>query len=55
MATEYDDFRVRSYALAEFHERLVAAGFREIVALKPYEGSPSEEADDAVVFCCRKS
>jgi SAM-dependent methyltransferase len=55
LATEYEDFRVRSYESAEFHALLERAGFREIELYKPYERSSPDEADDAIVFCCRKS
>jgi hypothetical protein len=55
LATEYEDFRVRSYESAEFHARLEQAGFRNIELFKPYERTPPDEADDAIVFCCRKS
>jgi SAM-dependent methyltransferase len=55
LATEYDDFRVRSYESGEFQALLSAAGFCEIQPLSPYGGGPSDEHDDAVVFCCRKS
>jgi SAM-dependent methyltransferase len=55
LASEYEDFRVRSYASAEFHAGLVRAGFRNIEQFKPYERTPPDETDDAVVFCCRKS
>jgi SAM-dependent methyltransferase len=54
LATEYEDFRVRSYASAEFHARLEQAGFRNIEHFKPYERTAPDEGDEAVVFCCRK-
>lgn len=55
LATEYDDFRVRTYGSAEFRARLLQAGFEHIEALKPYERVTPDPSDDAVVFCCRKS
>jgi len=55
LATEYDDFRVRSYDAAEFRSLLERAGFERIEALKPYERTPADESDEAIVFCCRKS
>jgi SAM-dependent methyltransferase len=53
-ACEYEDFRVRSYAPSEFRERLQAAGFTDIEALSPFTDEPALEADDAIVFKCRK-
>jgi SAM-dependent methyltransferase len=55
LACEYEDFRVRSYSLAEFRALLVEAGFVDVAALKPYEGDPADEADEAAIFSCRKS
>ena len=55
LASEYEDFRVRSYASAEFRALLERAGFRNIELFKPYERTPPDETDDAAVFCCRKS
>jgi SAM-dependent methyltransferase len=55
LATELEDFRVRSYESAEFDGLLQQAGFREIALFKPYERTLPDEADDAFVFCCRKS
>jgi SAM-dependent methyltransferase len=54
LAVEYDDFRVRSYTCAEFRALLGGAGFRDIEALRPYESTPTGDADDAAVFLCRK-
>lgn len=54
LATEYDDFRVRSYESAEFRALLERAGFEGIEALKPYGPEPADDHDDAIVFCCRK-
>jgi SAM-dependent methyltransferase len=57
LAVEYDDFRVRSYASAEFRSLLVRAGFDAIEAFEPYERRAPDPRDqlDALVFCCRKS
>jgi hypothetical protein len=57
LATEYEDFRVRSYTSAEFRSLLERAGFEAIEALTPYERSAPDPSDegDALVFCCRKS
>lgn len=64
LAVEYDDFRVRSYTSSEFRALLQGAGFASIETFRPYEraapGAPpltdaQHAADDAVVFCCRKS
>jgi SAM-dependent methyltransferase len=55
LATEFEDFRVRSYEPAEFRALLERAGFIGIDALKPYARAPADESDDAIVFCCRKS
>jgi SAM-dependent methyltransferase len=55
LATEFEDFRVRSYESAEFRALLEGAGFAAIETLKPYERAPADEGDDAIVFCCRKS
>jgi len=61
VAVEYDDFRVRSYTASEFRGLLEGAGFESIETFRPYErAAPSTQhatdaADEAVVFCCRKS
>jgi SAM-dependent methyltransferase len=67
LAVEYDDFRVRSYASAEFHALLQHAGFENIQTFRPYERDAADEApvtnvpvhfaspEEALVFCCRKS
>jgi hypothetical protein len=55
LASEYEDFRVRSYASAEFRALLERAGFRNIELFKPYERTPPDEGDDAIVFSCRKA
>jgi len=50
LASEYEDFRVRSYAPADFRQLLEAAGFLHIEALAPYERRPADDSDDAIVF-----
>jgi SAM-dependent methyltransferase len=55
LATELEDFRVRSYASDEFRALLEQAGFGDIQALKPYDDAPADESDDAIVFRCRKA
>jgi SAM-dependent methyltransferase len=58
LAQEYEDFRVRTYEPAEFHGLLQRAGFERIEAFQPYEravSSTTEQAEDALVFSCRKS
>ena len=54
LATEYDDFRVRSYGSEEFRSLLAAAGFVDIDALKPYDDVAADAGDDAFVFSCLK-
>ena len=55
LACEYEDFRVRSYELAEFRSLLASTGFTDIVALAPYTDEPAQDHDEAVVFACRKA
>ncbi len=61
LASEYDDFRVRSYSAAEFRGWLERAGFENIETFKPYERvappatDTADPTDEALVFCCRKS
>lgn len=55
VATEYQDFQVRSYAPEELTARLAAAGFVGIETLKPYERAPADASDDAIVFLARKA
>jgi SAM-dependent methyltransferase len=55
LASEIEDFRVRSYASQEFRALLERAGFHDIQALKPYDDTPADESDDAIVFRCRKA
>jgi hypothetical protein len=55
LASEYDDFKVRSYASGEFRLLLEAAGFSQIRELKPYELAPANDSDDAIVFCATKA
>jgi len=55
VATEFRDFRVRSYTEPEFRGLLQAAGFSQIEALKAYERRPLDADDDAIVFLARKT
>jgi hypothetical protein len=58
LAQEYEDFRVRTYEPAEFRGLLERAGFERIEAFSPYERavlSTTDQAEDALVFSCRKS
>jgi SAM-dependent methyltransferase len=55
VATEYEDFRVRSYAPEEFQGLLQEAGFTRIESLKPYERRAADAGDDAIVFLARKA
>lgn len=55
VATELEDFRVRSYAAEEFRALLEQAGFHGVHGLKPYEDSAADDSDDAIVFSCRKA
>ncbi len=54
LATQLEDFRVRSYAPQEFAQFLEGAGFTQIEALKPYERARADASDDAIVFSARK-
>jgi hypothetical protein len=54
LASEYEDFVVRSYASDAFRGLLQQAGFTEIRVLKPYADEAADEGDDAFVFECRK-
>lgn len=55
LATQWEDFKVRSYAPEEFGQLLRGAGFERIEALKPYERSAADDNDDAIVFSARKA
>lgn len=55
LATEFQEFHVRSYADDEFRARLAKAGFVDVRALAPYERREAEPGDDAVVFLARKA
>ncbi|HVY30858.1 MAG TPA: class I SAM-dependent methyltransferase [Polyangiaceae bacterium] len=55
VASEYDDFKVRSYASAEFRSLLETAGFARIRELKPYEFVAADDGDEAIVFCATKA
>jgi SAM-dependent methyltransferase len=54
LATELEDFRVRSYEQEEFRALLEQAGFADIRALKPYDDASADDSDDAIVFSCRR-
>jgi hypothetical protein len=54
LATEYEDFEVRFYERDELEHKLASAGFMDIEAWKPYELSPADDTDDAIVFSCTK-
>lgn len=55
IASEYENFDVRSYASAEFRQLLEDAGFSQIRELKPYARTPADEGDDAIVFWATKA
>jgi SAM-dependent methyltransferase len=55
LATQWEEFKVRSYTPEEFRGLLEGAGFEDIEGLKPYERQAADESDDAVVFSARKA
>jgi len=55
IASEYDDFKVRSYASGEFRSLLETAGFASIRELKPYERVTADDSDEAIVFWATKA
>lgn len=55
LETEFEDFDLRRYDLAEFRELLEVTGFKEIKTFKVYALSEPDETDDSVVFECSKS
>ncbi len=55
LEVEYEDFRVRCYDKDEFAALLSAAGFSDIHALRPYEGCPADDSDEAFVFSARRA
>jgi hypothetical protein len=55
VATEYEEFRVRSYAPDEFRSLLEGAGFVRIDAFKPYARVAADEDDDAIVFLAQRA
>lgn len=55
VASEYAEFRVRSYALDELARLLAEAGFVRIDALKPYARMAADADDDAIVFFAQKA
>jgi hypothetical protein len=52
LETEFEDFNLRFYDLAEFHDLLVAAGFREIKTFKAYQYRTPDDQDESVIFEC---
>jgi hypothetical protein len=55
IASEYDDFQVRSYESGEFRALLETAGFKAIRELRPYERVSADETDEAIVFYATKA
>lgn len=55
VATEYEEFRVRSYAAEEFRQLLVEAGFVGIEGFKPYARAAVDADDEAVVFFAQRA
>jgi Methyltransferase domain len=50
--TEFEDFNLRFYDQAEFHDLLVAAGFREIRTFKAYRFCAPDDNDESLIFEC---
>jgi SAM-dependent methyltransferase len=50
--TEFEDFILRFYDQAEFHDLLVAAGFRDIKTFKAYQFRAPDDNDERVIFEC---
>jgi SAM-dependent methyltransferase len=60
LAQELEDFELKLYELAEFHELLARAGFSQIQALTPYSLEPVDErssagTEDGVIFVCSRA
>lgn len=55
VASEYEEFRVRSYSADEFRGLLRSAGFVRIDALKPYARVAADADDDAIVFLAQRA
>jgi hypothetical protein len=54
LASEYEDFELKFYAPEEFHALLAQAGFSQIQLFKTYERTAPGDADEGLVFACRK-
>jgi Methyltransferase domain len=52
LETEIEDFNLRFYDQAEFHDLLVAAGFRDIKIFKPYQFHAPDDSDESLIFEC---
>jgi hypothetical protein len=50
--TEFEDFVLRFYDQAEFHDLLIAVGFKDIKTFKAYQFRPPDENDQSLVFDC---
>jgi SAM-dependent methyltransferase len=54
VATEVEDFAVKHYEPEAFESLLRTAGFTDIRCLQPYSQEPPDEADEGLVFECRR-
>jgi Methyltransferase domain len=52
METEFEDFNLRFYDQAEFHDLLVAAGFRDIKTFKAYQFCAPDDNDESLILEC---
>ncbi len=50
--TEFEDFNLRFYDQTEFHDLLVAAGFRDIKTFKAYQFRAPDDNDESFIFEC---
>jgi SAM-dependent methyltransferase len=50
--TEFEDFDLRFYDQAEFHDLLIAAGFRDIKTFKAYQFRAPDDNDESLIFEC---
>ena len=55
LETEFEEFNLRFYDPAEFHELLDGSGFKAIKTQKAYAFSAPEETDESLVFECSKA
>ena len=53
--TEFEDFVVKHYELAEFSTLLEKAGFSNIHCFRPYENVPPDESDEGLLFECTRT